>query len=66
VKAAFIRELGGLERIEFGELPDPVPAGRGAREGPAAALNRLDVFVRNGIRGSRWPFRTSWERTAPA
>ena len=52
MKAAFIRELGGLERIEFGELPDPVPGPGEVRvKVRAAALNRLDVFVRNGIPG---------------
>lgn len=52
MKAAFFREHGGPEKIEVGELPDPV-AGPGTVRVRvrAAALNRLDVFVRNGIPG---------------
>jgi len=52
VKAAFFREHGGPEKIEVGELPDPVPGPGMVRVRiKAAALNRLDIFVRNGIPG---------------
>jgi NADPH:quinone reductase-like Zn-dependent oxidoreductase len=52
VKAAYFREHGGPEKIEFGELPDPAPGPGEVRvKVRAAALNRLDVFIRNGIPG---------------
>jgi NADPH:quinone reductase-like Zn-dependent oxidoreductase len=52
VKAAFFREHGGPEKIEVEELPDPVPGPGMVRVRiKAAALNRLDIFVRNGIPG---------------
>jgi NADPH:quinone reductase-like Zn-dependent oxidoreductase len=50
VKAVFFRSHGGNEVLEYGDWPDP-------KAGPgqvvvgirAAALNHLDIFVRNGI-----------------
>ena len=54
MKAVYITEHGGSEKLTYGDLPDP-------RVGPndvlvrvrCCALNRLDVFVRLGVRGSR-------------
>ena len=54
MKAVYIREHGGAEALTYGDLPDP-------RVGPndvlvrvrSCALNRLDVFVRLGVRGTR-------------
>jgi NADPH:quinone reductase-like Zn-dependent oxidoreductase len=52
MKAAFFREHGGPEKIEFGELPDPLPGPGAVRvKVKAGALNHLDIFVRNGIPG---------------
>ncbi|HEX9206111.1 MAG TPA: zinc-binding dehydrogenase [Candidatus Deferrimicrobiaceae bacterium] len=52
MKAAFFREHGGLERIEYGDLPDPVPGpGKVRIRVRAGSLNHLDIFVRNGIPG---------------
>ncbi len=52
MKAAFFREHGGPGMIEVGELPDPVPGPGAVRvRVRAGALNRLDIFVRNGIPG---------------
>jgi NADPH:quinone reductase-like Zn-dependent oxidoreductase len=52
MKAAFFREHGGPDRIEYGDLPDPVPGpGQVRVRVRAAALNHLDIFVRNGIPG---------------
>jgi NADPH:quinone reductase-like Zn-dependent oxidoreductase len=52
MKAAFFRAHGGLEKIEYGDLPDPVPgAGQVRVRVKAGALNHLDIFVRNGIPG---------------
>jgi NADPH:quinone reductase-like Zn-dependent oxidoreductase len=52
MKAAFFREHGGPETITVGELPDPTPGpGQVRVKIRAAALNHLDLFVRNGIPG---------------
>lgn len=52
MRAAFIREHGTLDAIRYGELPDPIPGpGQVRVRLRAAALNRLDIFVRNGIPG---------------
>jgi len=52
MKAAFFREHGGPERIEYGDLPDPKPGpGQVRVKIRAGALNHLDIFVRNGIPG---------------
>mgnify|MGYP002260487884 FL=1 len=52
VQPAFFREHGGLDRIEYGDLPDPVPGpGQVRVRVRAGALNHLDIFVRNGIPG---------------
>jgi NADPH:quinone reductase-like Zn-dependent oxidoreductase len=50
MKALFFTRHGGPEVLEYGEQPDPpVGAGQVRIAIRAAALNRLDVFVRNGI-----------------
>jgi len=50
MKAAFIREFGGPETLEFGELPDPEPkAGEALIRVRACALNHLDLWVRGGL-----------------
>lgn len=52
MKAAFLAKHGGNEVLTVGALPDPVPGPGELLVGiRAAALNRLDVFVRNGIPG---------------
>ncbi|PJB31063.1 MAG: alcohol dehydrogenase, partial [Deltaproteobacteria bacterium CG_4_9_14_3_um_filter_65_9] len=52
MKAAFFREHGGPDRVEFGDLPEPVAGpGQVRVRVKAAALNHLDIFVRNGIPG---------------
>jgi len=52
MKAAFFREHGSLDRIECGDLPDPVPGpGQVRIRLRAGALNHLDIFVRMGIPG---------------
>lgn len=47
--AAFIRETGGPERIEWAEFPEPTPTGRQVlvRVG-AAAINPIDTYIRSG------------------
>ena len=52
MKAAFFRGHGGPDRVEFGDLPEPVAGpGQVRVRVKAAALNHLDIFVRNGIPG---------------
>lgn len=57
MQAAFIRQTGGVDTIEFGELPVPRP-------GPtdmlvkveASEVNHVDLFVRSGAFPTRTPF----------
>ena len=49
MKAAFIRESGGPDKIEYGELPDPKPQEHEVLvRVRACALNHLDLWVRMG------------------
>ena len=57
MKAVYLTEHGGIEALTYGDLPEP-------ELGPndvmirvrACALNRLDVFTRAGVRGTRIRF----------
>ena len=50
MKAVFFRRHGGNEVLEYGDWPDPEPGPGEVRVAiRAAAMNRLDIFVRNGI-----------------
>jgi len=50
MKAVFFRTHGGNEVLEYGDLPDPAPGPGEVRIAlRAAALNHLDVFVRDGL-----------------
>lgn len=52
MKAAFLNEHGGLDKIRYGDLPDPEPGpGQVRVRVRAGALNHLDIFVRKGIPG---------------
>ena len=52
MKAVFLEKHGGNDVLQFGDRPEPAPkAGEVLVRLEAAALNRLDVFVRNGIPG---------------
>ena len=54
MRAVFIREHGGLDVLEYGEVPTPRPgAGEVLVRLRAAALNRLDLWVREGWHGLR-------------
>jgi NADPH:quinone reductase-like Zn-dependent oxidoreductase len=56
VRAAFIRQHGGPEVIEVGEVPTPQPGeGQVQVRVRAAALNRLDLYTRAGLRGTQVP-----------
>lgn len=56
MKAAYFDHHGGLDRLQVGRLPDP-PLGPGdvRIDVRAAALNHLDLFVREGWPGLRLP-----------
>jgi len=50
MKAVFFQKHGGNEVLEYGERPAPEPGAGQVRVAiRAAAMNRLDIFVRNGI-----------------
>ena len=56
MKAVFFRRHGGNEVLEYGDWPDPRPAAGEVVVGiRAAALNHLDLFVRDGIPGVPLP-----------
>ena len=49
MKAVLLRETGGPEQLEYGDVPDPEPAdGEVVVRVRAAAINFLDVLVRQG------------------
>jgi NADPH:quinone reductase-like Zn-dependent oxidoreductase len=59
MKAVFLTEHGGLSVLMYGELPTPVPGpGEVLVRLEAAALNRLDLWVREGWPGIKiqYPF----------
>jgi len=56
VKAAFFRQHGGLEVLEVGDVPPPAMGPDDVRvRVKAAALNHLDLFVRDGWPGLKLP-----------
>ncbi len=56
MRAIVIREHGGLDRLEWTECPKPSPGpGEILVEMKAASLNHLDVWVRRGIPGVKYP-----------
>ncbi len=56
MRAARVSEHGGVERIEFVEVPKPVPGPGEVRVlVRASGLNHLDTWVRRGVPGHRFP-----------
>ena len=54
MKAVYITEHGGAEVLRYGDLPEPEIGANDVRvRVRAAALNRLDVYTRAGVRGTR-------------
>ena len=54
MKAVYFTEHGGPEVFKFGELPEPtLGEGEVKIKVKACALNRLDVYTRAGIRGTK-------------
>ncbi len=59
MKAVYFNQNGGLDVLEYGDLPDPEPApGEVVVRLAAAALNRLDIWTREGWPGMKieYPF----------
>src|SRR6267142_5202562 len=57
MKASFIRRFGGPEVLEYGELPDPVPAaGEVLVDIHAASVNGADWKMRSGHYGAKIDF----------
>lgn len=56
MRAVLIREHGGVDRLELTDVPDPKPrAGFAIVRVRAVALNHLDVWVRRGVPGHKFP-----------
>ena len=56
MRGVVVREHGGLEKLEHGELPDPKPGPADALvEVRACGVNHLDLWVRRGIPGHPYP-----------
>jgi NADPH:quinone reductase-like Zn-dependent oxidoreductase len=56
MKAIIVREHGGPEKLEQTEVPDPeLRAGEAIVRVRAVALNHLDVWVRRGVPGHKFP-----------
>lgn len=56
MKAIVVERHGGREQLQLREVPRPEPApGEVLVELHAAALNHLDVWVRRGVEGVRYP-----------
>ena len=54
MKAVYMTEHGGAEVLRYGDQPDPVIGPNDVRvRVRAASLNRLDVYSRAGVRGTR-------------
>jgi NADPH:quinone reductase-like Zn-dependent oxidoreductase len=56
VKAWQIQTHGGLDQLKFLDLPDPMPGPGQARvRVQAVGLNHLDLWVRKGVPGHKFP-----------
>ena len=56
MKAIIVREHGGPEKLERAEIPDPeLRPGEAVVRVRAVALNHLDIWVRRGVPGHKFP-----------
>lgn len=57
MKAVYFTEHGGPEVLQYGDMPEPVPNTNEVKiRVKACALNRLDVYTRAGVRGTKMEF----------
>ncbi len=57
MKAVYITEHGGAEALRYGNLPEPEVGPNDVKvRVRASALNRLDIYTRAGVRGTRRRF----------
>ena len=58
MKAVYITEHGGTEVLTYGDRPEPDPGPNEVKVSvKAAGINRLDLFTRLGVRGTRLPLQ---------
>ena len=58
MKAVYITEHGGTEVLTYGDRPERDPGPNEVKVGvKAAGINRLDLFTRMGVRGTRLPLQ---------
>jgi NADPH:quinone reductase-like Zn-dependent oxidoreductase len=55
MKAVLIREHGGYDRLEMTDLPEPEQGAEALVRVRAVALNHLDIWLRRGVPGHRFP-----------
>lgn len=56
MKAIIVREHGGIEKLERADVPDPeLKPGEAIVRVRAVALNHLDIWVRRGVPGHKFP-----------
>jgi NADPH:quinone reductase-like Zn-dependent oxidoreductase len=56
MRAILIRQHGGLDKLEMAEVPDPTPrSGEAVVRVRAVALNHLDIWLRRGVPGHKFP-----------
>ena len=56
MKAVYIEEHGGVEVLTYGDLPEPSIGPNDVKvRVRACSINRLDLFTRAGVRGTRLP-----------
>ena len=60
MKAVYINKHGGVDVLEYGDVPEPtVDAGQVKVQVKSACLNRLDLYTREGDRGLQREFPPS-------
>lgn len=58
MKAVYIEKHGGVDQLKYGNLPDPIAGPNDVKiHVLASSVNRLDLFTRLGVRGTRLSLR---------
>src|SRR5258706_2708203 len=56
MKAILVREQGGVDKLEMADVPDPTARpGEAIVRVRAVALNHLDIWLRRGVPGHKFP-----------